>query len=166
MNAAICQHVHCGLDADAYDDEVAFKTKAPLCDYGGNAPRSLEPDDRILENSANTVSAMEVSDGLADRFAQDAEERRLRWVARDHVQAPLPERRSHFRANEPHAHNDDSATGHHLFPNAIGVLHRTKTVNAFKIATGNRDTAVAAPRGDEQRVEGQATMILQFHESR
>ena len=166
MNAAICQHVHCGLDADAYDDEVAFKTKAPLCDYGGNAPRSLEPDDRILENSANTVSAMEVSDGLADRFAQDAEERRLRWVARDHVQAPLPERRSHFRANEPHAHNDDSATGHHLFPNAIGVLDRAKTVNTSKVTAGNRDAPVPPACGDEQRVEWHSTMVLERHESR
>ena len=109
---------------------------------------------------------MKVGDGLADRLAEDAEERRLRGVDGDDIQAFLPKRRRDFRADEPHAHDNHSATGNHLFPNAIGVLDRAKTVNAFKIATGNRDAPVTPARGDEQRVERHATVILELHESR
>ena len=138
----------------------------PFVTTEAHASRSLERGDCVLEDGANTVSAMEVSDGLADRFAEHAEERGLRWVDGDHVQAFLPKRGRDFRADEPHAHDDDSATGHHLLPNAVGVLDRAKAVNAFKIATGNRDAPVAPARGDEQRVERYATMILELHESR
>ena len=109
---------------------------------------------------------MELGDGLADRLAEHAEERRLRWVDGDHVEAFLPKRRRDFRADEPHAHDDGSTAGHHLFPNAIGVLDRAKAVNAFKIAAGNGDASVAPARGDEQRVERHPTMILELHEPR
>ena len=108
---------------------------------------------------------MKVGDGLADRLAKDAEERRLRGVDGDDVEAFLSKRRRDFRADEPHADDNHSATGDHLFPNAIGVLHRAKTVNAFEIATGNRDAPVTPARGDEQRVERHATMILKLDES-
>ena len=109
---------------------------------------------------------MELGDGLADRLAQHAEERRLRRIDGDHVEAFLPKRRRDFRADEPHADDDDSAAGNHLFPNAIGVLDRAETVDAFKIATGNGDASVAPARGDEQRVERHLAMILELHEPR
>src|SRR5688572_28811552 len=104
------------LDADAHDDEVAFETQPSLCDDGGYARRSLEPGDGVSEDGANTVSAMEVSDRLPDRFAEHTEERCLRWIDGDDVQAFLPERRGDFRADKPHADDDDSTTGHDLFP--------------------------------------------------
>ncbi len=109
---------------------------------------------------------MKVGDGLADRLAEHAEERRLRWVDGDHVQAFLSKRRRDFRADEPHAHDDDSTAGDHLFPNAIGVLDGAKAVDALEIATGNRDAPVTPARGDEQRVERHASMVLELHDPR
>ncbi len=141
------------------------RRRPSFCDDVRHPPCSFEGGDGVLEDGADTVSAMKVGDGLADRLAEHAEERRLRWVNGDHVQAFLPERSRDFRADEPHADDDDSATSHHLFPYAIGILDRTKTINAFKIAPGNRDAPVAPARGDEQRVERHATMILELHES-
>ena len=137
------------LDANAYDDEVAFKTQASFGDDVRYACGSLEGGDGVLEDGANTLSAMEVRDRPADRLTEHAEERRFRRVDGHNVQAFLPKRRRHFRANEPHTHDDDSATGRHLVPNAIGILDRAKPVNAIEIASGNRDAPVAPARGDE-----------------
>ena len=109
---------------------------------------------------------MELGDGLADCLAQDAEERRLRWVDGHHVQTLLPKRRRDFRADEPHADDDGPAAGDHLRADAIGVLTRAKTVNAFEIATRNRDKSIASARCDEQCVKRHAPMILELHDSR
>ena len=49
--------------------------------------RSFEGGDSILEDGANTMSSVEVGDGLADRLAEHAEEWRLRGVDDDDVQA-------------------------------------------------------------------------------
>jgi hypothetical protein len=78
---------------------------------------------------------------------------------------PLPKRRRHFRADEPHAHDDDSAAGNHLFPDAIGVLDRAETVNAFKIGTGNGDAPFTPARGNQQRFERHLTVILELHDA-
>jgi len=67
---------------------------------------------------------------------------------------------------EPLPVDDDSAAGHDLFPNAIGVLYRAKAVDALEIATGNRDVSVTPPRGNEQRVERHVTAILELHDAR
>ena len=103
---------------------------------------------------------------LADGFTEHAEERRLRRLDGDDVQAFLPKRCRDFRADEPHAHDDDPATGDHLLPDAIGILDRAKAVNAFKLAAGNRNAPVSRARGDEQRVERHAALILELHEPR
>ena len=108
---------------------------------------------------------MEVGEGLADRLAEHAKERRLGRVDGHQLQAFLAKRRRHFRADEPHAHDDDAATSHDLFPNAIGGLDRAKTVNAFKIAAGNRDAPVAPAGGNEQRVERHLTVVLELHDA-
>ena len=70
-----------------------------------------------------------------------AEERRCRWADGDHVQAFLPKRRRDFRADEPHADDDNTTAGNDLLANAIGVLDRAKAVDAFEIATRNRHAA-------------------------
>src|SRR5206468_3461497 len=70
------------------------------------------------------------------------------------------------RRLDPHAYDDGSTTGNHFRPDAIGVLYRTKTVNAVQIDAGNRHGAVAPARGDEQCVERHATMILKLHDAR
>jgi hypothetical protein len=130
-----------------------------------HASGSFEGRDGVLEDRANTMSAVEVGDGLADRLAEHAEEWRLRRVDGDDVQAFLPKRRRHFRADEPHAHDDDSAAGNDLLPNAIGILDGAETVNAFKIGTGNRDAPVTPARGNQQRVERHLTVILELHDA-
>jgi hypothetical protein len=109
---------------------------------------------------------MKISDGLTHRLAEYPEERCLRRIDGDNLEVFLPKRRRDFRADEPHAHDDDSATGNHLLPNTVGVLDGAKTVNTFKIATGNGDAPVTPARGDEQRVERHATVIVELHESR
>ena len=118
-----------------------------------------------FEDRANTVSAMEVGEGLADRLAEHAKERRLGRVDGHQLQAFLAKRRRHFRADEPHAHDDDAAAGHDLFPNVIGVLDRAKAVDAFEMATRNRDAPVAPAGGNEQRVERHLTVVLELHEA-
>src|SRR5207253_6417321 len=123
--------------------------QASFCDDAAHTLRSLESGDSVLEDQANTVIAMELGDGLADVLAKDAEEGRLRWVDDDHLQAFLPKRRRDFRADEPHTHDHGTTTGNHFRPNAIGVLNRTKTVNAVQIDAGNRHGSVAPARGDE-----------------
>ena len=114
VDTATFEHLHRWLDADANDDEVALETQACLGDDGGYPPGSFERGHRVFEDGANSVTAMKVSDGLADRFAEQAEERRCRWVDRDHVQTFLPKRRRDLRTDEPHADDDGSTAGNHL----------------------------------------------------
>jgi hypothetical protein len=112
------------------------------------------------------MSTVKVGDGLADRLAEHAEERRLRWVDRDDVEAFLLKRRGDFRTDETHAHDDDPAAGDDLLPNAVGVLDGAETVDAFKIGTGNRDAPVLPSCGNQQRVERHLTTILELHDTR
>ena len=165
MNPAAFEEFHCRLDPDTHDDEVAFKTQASFGDDVRHACGSLEGSDGVLEDGAYTLSAVEVRDRPAHRLTKHAEERRCRRVDGHNVQAFLPKGRRHFRADEPHTHNDDSATGHHLVPNAIGILDRAKPVNPIEIAAGNRDAPIAPARGDEEGVKRNAMMILELDES-
>ena len=80
------EHLHGWLDADADDHEVTFQSQPTLGDNGGYPPSSFEPDDAVLEDGANTVSAMEVSNGLADGLPEHPRERRRRRVDGDHLQ--------------------------------------------------------------------------------
>ena len=75
---------------------------------------------------------MKIGDSLADFFTQHAEERRLRRLDGDNLQALLLKRCRDFRPDEPHAHDDGPAAGDYLRPNTIGVLNRAETINAFK----------------------------------
>src|SRR5699024_5727928 len=116
VNAAVSEHLDRWLDTNAYDGKVTLEPPASFCDDAAHASSSLESSDGVLEDCANTVSAMEIGNGLADVRAQHAEERRLRWVDGHHVQTLLPKRCCDFRADEPHAHDHGSATGNHLGP--------------------------------------------------
>ena len=145
VNAAAFEHLHRRLDADAHDDEVALETQARLWSRRSSLVGSFERRHGILEDGPNTVSAMKVGDGVADRLAQHAEERRFRRVDGDHVQSLLPERRRDLRTDEPHADDDGPAAGHDLCANAIGVLNCAETVDALEIAAGNRTRRLRPP---------------------
>ena len=163
-NAAVSEHVHRRLDADANHHEVAFQTQPGPGDNGGYTSCSFEPDHRVFEDGANPMTAMKVSDGLADRFPKLVEERCFRWANGDHVQTFLAERRRDFRADETHADDDNATAGNDLFPNAICVLNRAKAVDALESAPRNRHLPVSPARSDEQRVERHASMILELHD--
>ena len=99
VNTAAFEELHCRLDPDAHDDEVAFETQASFGDDVRHASGSLEGGDGVLEDRANTVSAMEVGDasGRPPRRARGrAAFSTGRWRQRPGLSAeatpPLPSR--------------------------------------------------------------------------
>src|SRR5687768_1842465 len=166
LNASAVEDVHDGLDADPRHHEVALQAQTTFRDDPGHAVSTCERGDRVFENRPNAMRAMQVGDALPDRLAEDAEQRRFCGLDGDDIQAFLSQRCGDFRADESHPDDNDAATGTDFGFDAIGVFNRTKAINAFELATRNRDAPVAATRGDEQYVKRHAAPILELDKPR